>query len=187
MPAAHQFADIVCDEDPTPAIMDHRDLWSGCIAGAFHEDRLLEHFEQAGFNGVEILARRDRTWQVIEGIEFRTVTVRALRTTYPASREWTRAWRPGVDDRTARSCRASYADGRSILWAFHLSLPESGQFRCCEPIDRSHDCFHLAPRETVTFRHSPCSPGFRARQGKKIVSGLDIDRPVCIIRAWERN
>lgn len=73
------ISDIVCDEDPPPRILDDRELWSGCIAGAFREDRFLEHFERAGFYGVEILARQERPWQVIDGIEFRSVTVRAFK------------------------------------------------------------------------------------------------------------
>lgn len=73
------ISDIVCDEDPTPHILNDPGLWSGCIAGAFREDRILEHFEEAGFYGVEILARQDRPWQVIDGIEFRSVTIRAFK------------------------------------------------------------------------------------------------------------
>jgi arsenite methyltransferase len=34
-------------------------------------------FEQAGFHGVEILARQAEPWQVIDGIEFRSMTIRA--------------------------------------------------------------------------------------------------------------
>ncbi len=73
------ISDIVCDEDPTPGILNEPRLWSGCIAGAFREDRFLEHFEQAGFYGVEMLARQERPWQVIDGIEFRSMTVRAFK------------------------------------------------------------------------------------------------------------
>jgi SAM-dependent methyltransferase len=73
------ISDIVCDEDPTPRIFNDAELWSGCIAGAFREDRFLEHFEEAGFYGVEILARQEQPWQVIDGIEFRSITVRAFK------------------------------------------------------------------------------------------------------------
>ena len=73
------ISDIVCDEDPTPTILNDPDLWSGCIAGAFREDAFLEMFEQAGFYGVEILVRQAEPWQVIDGIEFRSMTVRAFK------------------------------------------------------------------------------------------------------------
>jgi SAM-dependent methyltransferase len=73
------ISDIVCDEDPTPTILADPLLWSGCIAGAFREDQLLEMFEQAGFYGIEILSRQDKPWKVIEGIEFRSITVQAFK------------------------------------------------------------------------------------------------------------
>jgi len=73
------ISDIVCDEDPTTAIVNDPELWSGCIAGAFREDRFLEHFEEAGFYGVEIVARQQESWQTIDGIEFRSLTIRAFK------------------------------------------------------------------------------------------------------------
>ncbi|ACK70649.1 Methyltransferase type 11 [Gloeothece citriformis PCC 7424] len=73
------ISDIVCDEDPSPEILNNPDLWSGCIAGAFREDLFLKMFEAAGFYGIEILKREDKPWQVIDGIEFRSLTVRAYK------------------------------------------------------------------------------------------------------------
>ncbi len=73
------ISDIVCDEVPTQAIMDDPDLWSGCISGAFLETEFLEMFAAAGFHGIEILARQEEPWQVIDGVEFRSLTVRAYK------------------------------------------------------------------------------------------------------------
>ncbi len=73
------ISDIVCDEDPTPKIKADTDLWSGCIAGAMREDEFLEMFEQADFYGIEVLVRQEEPWQVIDGIEFRSVTVQAFK------------------------------------------------------------------------------------------------------------
>lgn len=73
------ISDIVCDETPTPAIMNDPKLWSGCISGAFGELEFLDMFEQAGFYGVEILERQEEPWQTIDGIEFRSLTVRAYK------------------------------------------------------------------------------------------------------------
>jgi SAM-dependent methyltransferase len=73
------ISDIVCDEDPSDNILNDPELWSGCIAGAFREDRLLKMFEEGGFYGIEILKREEKPWQVIEGVEFRSVTVRAFK------------------------------------------------------------------------------------------------------------
>jgi len=73
------ISDIVSDQDPTPAILNDPELWSGCISGAFREDEFLQMFETAGFHGVEILSRQAEPWQVIDGIEFRSLTVRAYK------------------------------------------------------------------------------------------------------------
>ncbi len=73
------ISDIVCDEDLPQEIIDDPDLWSGCLAGAFREDLFLKMFEDAGFYGVEILVREVEPWQVIKGIEFRSLTVRAYK------------------------------------------------------------------------------------------------------------
>jgi arsenite methyltransferase len=73
------ISDIVCDEVPTEKILNDPDLWSGCIAGAFLEAEFLQMFEEAGFYGIEILARQADPWQTIDGIEFRSLTVRAYK------------------------------------------------------------------------------------------------------------
>lgn len=73
------ISDIVCDEEPTPEMVNDPELWSGCISGAFREDTFLKMFEQAGFYGIEILDRQEQPWQVINGIEFRSLTVRAFK------------------------------------------------------------------------------------------------------------
>ncbi|GAB4141579.1 MAG: methyltransferase domain-containing protein [Planctomycetota bacterium] len=73
------ISDIVCDEEPTERIRNDPDLWSGCIAGAFREDEFPRAFERAGFHGVEILSRAEVPWRVVDGIEFRSVTIRAFK------------------------------------------------------------------------------------------------------------
>jgi ubiquinone/menaquinone biosynthesis C-methylase UbiE len=73
------ISDIVCDEEPTAAILNDPGLWSGCISGAFREDVFPAMFERAGFYGVEILARQSEPWQIIDGIEFRSMTIRAFK------------------------------------------------------------------------------------------------------------
>ncbi|MEM1109724.1 MAG: methyltransferase domain-containing protein [Planctomycetota bacterium] len=73
------ISDIVCDEDPTQKILDDGDLWSGCISGAFREDLFVKMFVDAGFHGVEILKREEEPWQTIDGVEFRSMTIRAYK------------------------------------------------------------------------------------------------------------
>ena len=81
------ISDIVCDEDVPVHLQADPELWSGCMGGAFREDRFLDAFVEAGFYGVDIVARPAEPWAVIEGIEFRSVTVRAFAD----------AERPGLD------------------------------------------------------------------------------------------
>jgi SAM-dependent methyltransferase len=73
------ISDIICDEDPTPEILSNPELWSGCISGAFREDSFLKMFEEAGFYGIELIKREEKPWQVIDGIEFRSITIRAFK------------------------------------------------------------------------------------------------------------
>jgi arsenite methyltransferase len=69
------ISDIVCDEDVPEHQKKDPELWSGCISGAFREDFFLEAFAEAGFHGVEMVKRDEIPWKVVEGIEYRSVTV----------------------------------------------------------------------------------------------------------------
>ena len=73
------ISDIVSDE-PVPAhLKNDPELWSGCISGALQEGEFLHAFQEAGFYGIEILKRDMTPWQTVEGIEFRSITVRAMK------------------------------------------------------------------------------------------------------------
>ncbi|MFQ5790565.1 MAG: methyltransferase, partial [Acidobacteriota bacterium] len=73
------ISDIVSDEDVPEHLQADAELWSGCLSGAFREDRFLKAFEDAGFHGIRILKRENEPWQAIEGIEFRAMTVEAFK------------------------------------------------------------------------------------------------------------
>lgn len=73
------LADIVSDR-AVPAVMKNDPaLWSGCIAGAFQEAELLEVFARTGFHCVCYDKWEPRPWQIVEGIEFRAVTLTAIK------------------------------------------------------------------------------------------------------------
>ena len=160
------ISDIVCDEPPTQRILEDPDLWSGCISGAFVEHEFLQMFADAGFYGIEILSRQEEPWQTIDGIEFRSLTVRAYKGKEGPCLErnqavvyrgpfkqvhdddghvYYRGQRMAVCDKTYRLLTA--ADG-----------PYAGQFIGIEPRQtiaiedaRPFDCRHAAirdPRET---------------------------------------
>ncbi|MDA1164282.1 MAG: methyltransferase domain-containing protein [Planctomycetota bacterium] len=71
------ISDIVSDEDVPEALRNDARLWSGCMSGAYREDLFLKAFEDAGFYGIEIVKRQTEPWAVVDGIEFRSMTVRA--------------------------------------------------------------------------------------------------------------
>ncbi len=73
------ISDIVSDETVPDRLKTDGELWSGCISGAWREDEFLDAFAQAGFHGMEVVKRQIEPWQIIEGIEFRSVTVVAYK------------------------------------------------------------------------------------------------------------
>ena len=73
------ISDIVADEDVPEPLQQDAELWSGCLAGAWREDRFVDEFVNAGFGGVTIDQRQSEPWQTVEGIEFRSVTVLAVK------------------------------------------------------------------------------------------------------------
>ncbi len=73
------ISDIVCDELVPEHLQDDPTLWSGCISGAFHEKGFMDAFLEAGFVAVAYDKWDDQPWQVVEGIEFRSVTLMAIK------------------------------------------------------------------------------------------------------------
>ena len=73
------ISDIVSDEIVPEHLMADAHLWSGCISGAFHELELLTELEKVGFQGIKIDKWESEPFAVVEGIEFRSVTVTAIK------------------------------------------------------------------------------------------------------------
>jgi SAM-dependent methyltransferase len=71
------ISDIVCDEPVPERLRRDPELWSGCISGAFEERELLGLFEAAGFHGIALERWEAEPFAVVEGIEFRSLTVTA--------------------------------------------------------------------------------------------------------------
>ncbi len=72
-------SDIVSDEPVPEELKRDAKLWSGCISGAFQEKEFLTAFEEAGFYGLTVEKRDEKPWRIVRGIEFRSVTVTALK------------------------------------------------------------------------------------------------------------
>lgn len=73
------ISDIVSDEDAPESLKQDPELWSGCLSGAFREDRFLETLENANFYGIWIDRWETRPFRTVEGIEFRSITVVAYK------------------------------------------------------------------------------------------------------------
>lgn len=71
------ISDIVADQTVTAELKQDEELWSGCISGAFQEQQFIHSFVQRGFVAVGFDKWDVEPWQVVEGIEFRSVTLTA--------------------------------------------------------------------------------------------------------------
>jgi len=153
------ISDIVSDEAVPPELKRDPELWSCCISGAFQELELLRELETAGFHGIAWDEWKSEPFAVVDGIEFRSVTVTAWKGKQGPCEEANQAliyagpWKRVEDDdghvfdrgvRTAVCAktfellqRAPYA-GQLIGVPPHAPIP---------PSDRtSFDCARSAPR-----------------------------------------
>jgi ubiquinone/menaquinone biosynthesis C-methylase UbiE len=73
------ISDIVSDEHVPEHLKQDQQLWSGCISGALQEYDFLQTFIDAGFVAVKYDKWENQPWQVVENIEFRSVTITAIK------------------------------------------------------------------------------------------------------------
>jgi SAM-dependent methyltransferase len=173
------LSDIVSDERVPERLKDDPELWSGCVSGAFHELELVRELEGAGFHGIAIERWEPEPFAIVEGIEFRSITVTAHKgkqgPCYEANQAVVYAgpWKRVEDDdghvlergvRTAVCAKtfriltsAPYA-GQTIGIEPRVPVPEDERagFDCSRATPRS-------PRETkgLAYRESrgPCDGG----------------------------
>jgi ubiquinone/menaquinone biosynthesis C-methylase UbiE len=73
------ISDIISDEIVPDHLKADPTLWSGCISGALQEQAMLDAFVEAGFVAVAYDKWQAEPWQVVEDIEFRSVTITAIK------------------------------------------------------------------------------------------------------------
>ena len=73
------ISDIVSDKEVPSAMQADEELWSGCISGALREDLFVKAFSDAGFRPVQILERQAEPWRVEQEIDFRSITIQAVK------------------------------------------------------------------------------------------------------------
>ena len=164
------ISDIVADEEVPEHLQADAELWSGCISGAFREDRFIEAFEKAGFYGIEIAGRDEKPWRVVEGIEFRSVTIVAYKGKQGACWERNQAviykgpWKKVIDDDghiLERGARMAVCDKTFQIYS---KEPYKNQITAIEPIEKielenakEFDCKRTAkrhPRETKGLEYN---------------------------------
>jgi len=73
------ISDIVSSDDVPVNPQDDPELWSGCISGALLEDKFLHAFADAGLEPIRIFSRSQDPWQNVREIEFRSMTIEAIK------------------------------------------------------------------------------------------------------------
>lgn len=73
------ISDIVSDKVIPAHLKQDAELWSGCISGAFHEHEFSHVFTEHGFQAICYDKWDEQPWQLIENIEFRSVTLTAVK------------------------------------------------------------------------------------------------------------
>jgi arsenite methyltransferase len=177
------ISDIVADEDVPAHLQNNAELWSGCISGAFREDLFIEAFERAGFYGIELVKRDENPWRIVEGIEFRSVTLLAYKGKQGVCLERNQAviyrgpWKKVIDDdghTLERGVRMAVCDKTFQIYSrepyaseiiaveplAHVPLEEATEFDCRRTARRN-------PRETKGLDYTltdlsgaaGCAPG----------------------------
>ncbi|HVO92719.1 MAG TPA: methyltransferase domain-containing protein, partial [Terriglobales bacterium] len=131
--------DIVSDEPVPEHLTRNPELWSACVSGAFQEEDFLRAFEAAKFHGIQLEDFRSESYQIVEGIEFRAVTVTAYKGKEGPCIERNQAviyrgpWKQVVDDdghTLKRGARTAVCDKTFNLYS---QPPYAGQFIALPP------------------------------------------------------
>jgi arsenite methyltransferase len=138
------ISDIVSERDVPDELARDPELWSGCISGAYREDRFVRAFEQAGFHGIRFVKRDPRPWRVVAGIAFRSVTVLAYK--QPATRAaeerraliYTGPFRSIIDDEGRSFARGEQTAVSDSTFAVLRGEPYAGMFLAVDP-ETAHD------------------------------------------------
>ena len=176
------ISDIVSDEPVPEHLAKDPNLWSACVSGAFQEEEFLRAFEEAKFHGIRIEELSTEPYRIVEGIEFRAITVTAHKGKEGPCIERNQAvvyrgpWKQVVDDdghTLERGARTAVCDKTFTLYS---QPPYAGQFILVPPRQEValesagvFDCardHRRSPRETkgaefkvTALSSSVCGPG----------------------------
>lgn len=183
------ISDIVSDVEVPAHLRADPELWSGCVSGALQEEAFLQAFEDAGFYGVTLDKRDSSPWQVVEGIEFRSVTVVAYKGKQGPCRDHRQAviykgpWKAVLDDDEHVYERGVPTAVCAKTFGILGAEPYGASFELLEPavpVDpETAPAFACAPPATLTAaRGAPSAPVRRAVTGMT-TSGCDPQSACC--------
>ncbi len=162
------ISDIVCDEDVPEHMQRDSELWSGCISGAMREDRFVQAFAEAGLYGAEIATYQEEPWAVVEGIEFRSMTVVAHKGKEGECLEHNEAvvyrgpWKQVVDDDGHAFRRGERTAVCRKTFEIMTREPYAGTMQGIRPL------IEIDPRDAGTFE----SRGPRVREPHETKAGV---------------
>ncbi|MCG8324664.1 MAG: methyltransferase domain-containing protein [Thiotrichales bacterium] len=159
------ISDIVSDEHIPEPMKEDPELWSGCISGAFQEQEMLARFAGAGFQSISYDKWTAEPWRVIAGIEFRSVTLTAVK---PAGQQC-------IDKGHAVIYRGPYSfvkddDGHEFPRGERMAVCER-TFRFCTEGPYREDFIGIIPaveKEPVNW----CAPPNTRRSASETKGGL---------------
>jgi arsenite methyltransferase len=153
------ISDIVSDEPVPEALKQDPELWSGCVSGAFQELDLLDRLAAAGFHGITIDKWESAPFAVVDGIEFRSLTITAWKGKQGPCMEAGQAilykgpWKQVVDDDGHTFERGVRTAVCAKTYAIMTSEPYAGQTLGIEPAtaipehaQQVFDCLRSEPR-----------------------------------------
>ena len=135
------ISDIVSDEVVPPELQSDAELWSGCVSGAFQEGEILRALEEAGFHGITIDKWDPKPFRVVNGIEFRSVTITAHKGKHGPCYEANQAviyrgpWKQVEDDDGHVLRRGERVAVCAKTFNLLTSEPYTGQVVPIEPLD----------------------------------------------------
>jgi len=165
------ISDIVSDEPVPEHLAKDPDLWSACISGAFLEEDFLKGFEDAGFYGIHIEDFQSKPYQVVGGIEFRSITLTAYKGKEGPCIERNQAviyrgpWRQVVDDDNhvlPRGVRIAVCDKTFEIYS---RAPYQDQFILVPPLEE------IPPAQAAVF---DCSREQRRHPGETKGAGYKV-------------
>lgn len=151
------ISDIVSDEISPDHLKKDEKLWSGCISGAFEESEFGQLLEDVGFYGVSIDKFDQDPWQIVEGIEYRSMTILAWKgspepeldknqaviykgpwkqVSDEEGRVFPRGKRMAVSDRVFETMTVEPYKDHMIAIEPHMPVKEDVAFACCGTKER---------------------------------------------------